>query len=467
MNLEHTEVKFWGGLRTIGGTIISVQYKDARVIFDYGLIFSPASSIFDGKIKERNVNTVHDYVKLGLVPPIDGVYEKSDIAALDGLLSVEEDNRETAVIISHLHLDHMGGMGMLSPQIPVYLTDETVDLYETLETIGEKVPGHRPNLKKCYFHETFQVGEIKITPIPIDHDVIGACGFHIATPDGAIFYTGDFRLHGRHPELIEQAITKAKELAFDVLIMEGTTLQDIEESKNLIVPDATLPDQLTKEKEVVEKMQAILQETTGLGLFNIYHRNVERVQDIIALKNTSGRKVVFELETAYVADQLLDSKDFAVYVSADTKMEHAAGTLPEWKQALLEKYEHVEAKDMNANPAGYFVQTTYENSLELLDWNVENGAYIHANGTPLGDYDPAYHNLLKLLKYIGLERFVVGTGGHAMPQHLKYVLEKLDPKILVPLHSFHPERLVPDNGRLLLPEYNATYIINEHNMHKQ
>ncbi|WP_191126303.1 hypothetical protein [Cerasibacillus terrae] len=46
-----------------------------------------------------------------------------------------------------------------------------------------------------------------------------------------------------------------------------------------------------------------------------------------------------------------------------------------------------------------------------------------------------------------------------MAQHLKYVLEKINPDTFIPMHSFHPERLVPDHARLVLPEYGVTYMI--------
>ena len=36
-DLHHTNIRFWGGLKTIGGTVVSVEYKNSRVIFDFGL----------------------------------------------------------------------------------------------------------------------------------------------------------------------------------------------------------------------------------------------------------------------------------------------------------------------------------------------------------------------------------------------------------------------------------------------
>lgn len=464
--LKNTKIRFWGGLRTIGGTIVSIEYHNARVIFDFGMIFSPATSIFDGTIQQRVHRNVHDHVKLGMVPPIDGIYEQADITGMDGVVPYEQDRRDTAVFVSHLHLDHMGGIGMLSPKLPIYMTKESVELYHAVETVGETVPGHAPNLRTCEYDQPIQIGDIRIMPIQMDHDVIGACGFHIETPDGAIFYTGDFRLHGNHPELIEEAIDKVKRLGFDAVIMEGTTLRSIEEDRSLIVPDNTIPDSLIKESQVTTQMQEILKDTKGLGLFNFYHRNVERLSKIIELGKEIGRTVVFEPETAYIAHRFLTTKDFSIYMSAEMNAAITAGTLHSWQRELLEAYEQVDADEINKQPSSYLLQNSYEHAMELFDLNVEDGVYLHSNGMPLGDYDPAYHNLMKFLKLVKLKRYYVGTGGHAIPQHLKYVMEKLDPSIVIPLHSFNPERLVPDHGRLLMPEYGVTYLLNKHSLYK-
>ncbi|MBR7794919.1 MBL fold metallo-hydrolase [Agaribacter marinus] len=463
---NHTKIRFWGGLRTIGGTIVSIEYKESRVIFDFGLIFSPDTSMLDEKIEERSSKIVKDYLKLGLIPPIDGIYQAEDLEGLADPLPEERDARHTAVIVSHLHLDHMGGVGMLSPQIPVYFTEDSLKLYRSLEVVGEAVKGHKPSLRACTYNETFQIGEICITPIRVDHDVIGACGFHVQTPDGAVFYTGDFRLHGKNPQWMETAIEKVKDRGFDVLIMEGTTLRGIEERKQPIIADRALPTSLVKEASIAGHMMEILQETTGLGLFNIYHRNIERLKTMLEVANLAKRKLVFELETAYIAEQFLGKRNFSVYLPANTKHESIIGTLPGWKEDLMSRYETVEASVINRNPSAYLLQMSYENSLELFDLHVSQGVYLHSNGTPLGDYDPAYHHLINLLNMLGVPRFLAGTGGHAIPQHLKYVLERLNPKTLIPLHSFHPERLIPDHGRLVMPEYGLTYVLKNNELYK-
>ncbi|MGL6227589.1 MAG: MBL fold metallo-hydrolase RNA specificity domain-containing protein, partial [Culicoidibacterales bacterium] len=46
--------------------------------------------------------------------------------------------------------------------------------------------------------------------------------------------------------------------------------------------------------------------------------------------------------------------------------------------------------------------------------------------------------------------------GHAHPRDLIRVIDMIEPKVLVPIHSFKPERLTNRFGSVLLPEKGQT-----------
>lgn len=107
-NMEKKSTKFqmYSGLRTIGGVNASVSYGRDRVIFEFGSAYDPATAVFDGKIEPRRKNWVQDQLRVGLLPRIDGIYRREDLGA-NPLVSAEESDWNTAVFITHLHLDHM------------------------------------------------------------------------------------------------------------------------------------------------------------------------------------------------------------------------------------------------------------------------------------------------------------------------------------------------------------------------
>ena len=397
---EHTNIRFWGGLRTIGGTIVTVEYKDSRVVFDFGLKYDPSTNFFDGQLKLRTTNIVQDYLRLGMIPKIDGLYSERDLAGNEGVVPAEKDqSRNSRHHFAYPSRSYWCHGNNCSSNYLCTLPSDSLKLYHALDTVGEGVPGNR-EYQSCEYEQSFNVGEIKVTPIQLDHDVLGACAFHIETPEGAIFYTGDLRLHGKYPERTEQMIQKAKELGFDVLIMEGTTLNSVEVHRDPLVPSKEMPENFITETMMAGKMTDILQEANGIGIFNTYNRNLDRLEGILEAGKNSQRTVVFEPETAYLAASFIADSEFAIYLSSETKEEIKNGSLLEWKKELFERYETLDAAQINENPSSYFVQNSYANSMELFDLHVENGVYIHTNGVPLGDFDPAYQNLKNFLKRI-------------------------------------------------------------------
>jgi ribonuclease J len=430
-----TYLKFWAGLTTIGGTVISVEHGPYRLVLDFGFSYAPGGITSDKQVRLRPERLVHDYLRLDMAAALPGIYRRADLFGSPHILSAAESPWQTIVLISHLHLDHMGAMGLVDESIPVYLTAESLELYRALRAIGEGVDGER-DYSVCLFDAPLTHGPFVITPLRVDHDISGACSFHIHTPHGKLLYTGDYRLYGTVPPIAPQWLKQAAALGVDVLISEGTTLRAPAEGENVsIAGDGTLPDTLTTEDMLPEKLRLILSDTK-LAFFNIYHRNLRRLAMLLDAGRETGRTVVLEPETAYLARTLLARGDF------------------------LETTE-VRASLVREDPARYLVQNTYRNCLALLDYAGLGGSYIHSNGTPLGEFDPAYARLRALIDKCGLAFHYVGATGHAIPEHLQYVADTLAPKVLVPVHSFCPERLTATQGQRLLPERGVDYRLCE------
>lgn len=458
MDTSYTKIRFWKGLRTIGGTIVSVEYENDRLVFDFGLNYSPADS-FSSTVKMRDSALVEDYINLDIIPAIDGIYSRKALRNLTNIIPAEEDERNTAVVISHLHLDHIGAMELVSSNIPVYLTEESLKLFEALEEVGEGVDSKR-DYKTCRYDETINIGAfIKVIPVPLDHDIMGACGFFIQTPDLKIVYSGDLRLHGKHPERTMDFVSRAHDLGPNVLIMEGTMI-DGERKSREVKPSSALKG-INTEEQVKENFKNKFIKTSGLIIVNFSERNVERVVDIIDAAKECSRKAVLEPETAYLISQLTERRDFSIYKSEEMEMKLTEGDAPGWLHNISRNYELLAYHEINMSPKDYILQNSFKNLMELLDLNLTKGIYIHSNAQPLGAYDPDYQKLQEFLKRLEVNYEYVGTSGHAYHSNLKYIIDEIKPEILIPLHSNYPEKLYPESKRQFLPEYGIEYKISE------
>jgi ribonuclease J len=463
---NHTSIRFWSGLRTIGGTIVTIEYGGARIVFDFGTAFLGGSPVADKEIRLRGDALVHDYVKLGVLPAIDGIYAESMLLSGTNVVPAEQSVQNTAVFISHLHLDHMSMMGLIAPAIPVYMSSESRRLYRTLAEIGEGVPGMR-EYHSMDMNETVHIGEIEVTALPMDHDIPGACGFHIRTPDGSLLYTGDLRFHGFNPERTKESLKAAKEMGIDMLIIEGTMLWEPTADGSLgeLSGELEIPEDMATEQTLPVHIAETLLKTSGITVFNINHRNVGRLISMADAANKAGRTAVLEPETAYMFFKHTGRRDALVYESSAFRRQLRSGSLSDWQNEVAREFTWVTAEEINRDPARFLVQIDYRNLLELLDLHTEGGVFIHSDGMPLGSYDPSYERLLQVLEMSGMTFQPHRVTGHALARHLKWVVDFLDPDVLVPLHSFYPERLLPKTGLQLLPQTGQTYVLKDHVIH--
>lgn len=457
MNKTHTRLRFWSGLRTIGGTIITVEHGQSRIIFDFGRSFSPAANLLERGLFGL-ADPVADFLRLGVLPPLDGLYAETSLLAAGSDLCPAGQHRMTqAVFVSHLHLDHMALIGMIDASVPVLMSEASLRLYEALERIGEGVPNPSGRTFEAIAYDKPQAcGEISVTPLRVDHDVPGACAFLVETPDVRLLYSGDFRLNGHHPEWTTKMAEEAKRRRVHALIIEGTTIGLAPDGED--AGDFDAGGSPATEGNVAERAAAAMREAPGLAVFNLYHRNLERIEALCAAAVASGRTPVLEPETAFLLRSLTGRDNVAVAVLSEAQSEARLGVQSEAPmEAPAAGGIPVSLADINAAPERYALQNSFARLLRLLRLRTEGGVYIHSNGAPLGAYDPDYAALRDLLRRIGLDYRYIGASGHATPEHLRLIGDTIGADWFIPLHSLHPEHMELSSGIRLLPEYGKTY----------
>ncbi len=440
-----TKLKFYNGLREIGGTFVEVETEKAKCMFDFG--FAVADRL-DDKVKMRKEAGGADYVTLGMLTPAEGIYDADTAKRLD-VAAYGETKQECFFVISHMHIDHMGGLGLLHPDIPVYMSSDSLRLYRRLEANNDlQVGGAHKNCIGIDYGTTFTVGDISVKVLPIDHDVIGASGFLITTPDGSICYTGDYRFHGFHPEVTEQFAKEVK--GADVMITEGVTISfDDVDMLSLEEPE----DAGRTEESLQTEMMELAQNKKGLLVINPYNRNVERLHRLIGSLASVGRTLVLdEVAADYVAEFYPEDHIF-VYgntLHSDETQVKNRGFEIVYRDALLE------------HPEKYVLQQDYSDFYELIDLKDVISVYLHMDGAPLGAYDPSFAKMHSMLEVLDISYEYLGTGGHAKPYYLRHMADTIAPKTLIPLHSFRPEQFVSKEAEeRFLPKYGETLILGE------
>ncbi len=428
-----TTITFLKGLREIGGTYVKIETEKAAVMFDFGFAVSDR---MDDAVSERQGFQAADYVRLGALAADDGVYSEHT-AKLLGLKAYGQTGKETALFMSHMHIDHMGGMGLLSPELPVYMSEESLCLYRRLVAQNDLIGVRHDYCVGVPAGGTFTVGDIEAELVPVDHDVIGASGCLFHTPDGTVCYTADYRFHGFHPEYTRAFARRCA--GADLLITEGVTVSN----EDIDMLFLTEPEEKTRtEYDLLDEMAAVAREDAGkLPVVCFYERNVERFHEQSRRLKKEGRTLVMDARTADYVSAFYPEDPVTVYAPTI----HCRTLYNDWDVASR--------KDLLERPGDYVLQLDYADAYELMDLAPVVSRFIHADGSPLGDYDPSYQKLLTLLKILGIPYEYRGLGGHARPYGLKWMVDTIAPGVLVPLHSFRPEQVMSGKaGRRVLPE---------------
>ena len=67
---------FYGGVKEIGGNKILLQDGDTKIFLDFGMSFSKRGEFFEEFLTPRTANGIGDFLEMGLIPDIKGVYRE-------------------------------------------------------------------------------------------------------------------------------------------------------------------------------------------------------------------------------------------------------------------------------------------------------------------------------------------------------------------------------------------------------
>lgn len=382
-----------------------VEHGDRRCLFDFGVEYAPGRALFSQGLLPRPGREVADLVVAGAAPRVEGVY--AEAGGWDG---------RTALFISHLHLDHTSLVRYVDPAVPLHYPAPMEPVRAGADAAGY-LPWRHPVGSPIADRKEVAWGPIGVQFVAVDHDVPGASGFLVRTPDLYLAFTGDQRWHGLHPELTAGFADAAR--GCDVLVQEGVCLG--------------LPaGPRVTEQEVLDGMARLLEASQGLVLVNLTPVNRERVAGFAAAARAAGRVFVMEPGAALMAG-------------------FAGATLSDDLIAQV-----------RAEPARFLVQLGFESLPMLIDLGAGRGAvYVHSNGPPLAPFDPAYAVMEGWVRQFGLEFVTLGTTGHSFPEDIERNVQLIRPRLVAPVHSMAPQLLEAPGVPCLLPEVGRVYRASE------
>ncbi|WP_125605472.1 MBL fold metallo-hydrolase [Lapidilactobacillus bayanensis] len=416
-----TTLRFLNGLTTIGGNIVEIAQGDSRVIMDFGV----ASDFADKSIEQAMAD--HD------LPHLPELF----------LPNQPTKFKHEAIFISHLHIDHMGALKYLqNRKIPIYLSNDAKKLYAILIAEGRETPV--TNLHGLADEETITVGSLKVTAMLSDHDTIGPMALLIDDGQHQYLHSGDVRINGPHQDRVTRWSQRVQNKLL-VYLTEATTYSFTTEQPQVIASSQVEP--IYQEQDLVPLLRKRLATTDDLLIINPYDRNVERLINFNQAALDAKRPIVWEANVARIIRAFAPDAIIYEIVADDLPM-----TAQQWHWQDL-------VTVLLKEPRRFALHNSWSEHQRLNQFN--HGVYLHANGEPLGDYDPNFAQLQAQLQTQQIDFVPMGASGHASKQAIFDLAKQINARYTVPWHSFKPElladKLITTNTEAWLPERDLYY----------
>ncbi len=437
-------VRFYGGVREIGGNKILIEDGPDRILFDFGPSFDPRyEEYYLDYLQPRSTSPVKDLLEFQLIPWIPGLYSRE---ALAGLSERYEPPQIHAVFVSHAHFDHAGYLRFIDPEIPVHVGGGTRTILDAIDASGTTSYGeHR--WQTFGGKRAIRVGGLEVVPYPVDHSVPHAYGFIVRTREGSVVYTGDFRQHGPRAALTAEFVEAAVEEQPAALIIEGTRAG----------PD---PRKNFTEQGVREGVDGLLARTPGLAMASCYPRDVDRLGTLYRAAVDSGRDLVVPLRTAYLLGALAGDRELHVPVPGRApnlkiyrrpKKRYAT-----WEQGLLD--EAVDSSWVRDHARESLLLIDVNQFPELIDLRPEKGTpYVRSMSEPFSEEDGNDRVLHNWLDHFGLRLEQFHASGHCSGAELIEIGRRVRARTFFPIHTEHPEAFEGEVENVRSPEKFVAY----------
>ncbi|WP_046176018.1 ribonuclease J [Domibacillus indicus] len=391
-----------GGLNEVGKNMYAVQYADDIIIIDSGSKF-PDESLLG----------------IDLIIP--------DITYLR-----ENEEKIRALIVTHGHEDHIGGIPYLLKQlnVPIYATRMTLGLIEI--KLKEHGLLRETQLTPIDSESVLELGTMQLSFFKTNHSIPDCLGVAFHTPEGTVVHTGDFKfdltpVNDQYPD-----IHKMAELG------KNGVLALLSESTNAERPGFT-----PSEKLVGTHLQEAFNKAEGRVFVSTFASNVHRVQQVVDAAAKTNRKIVLlgrsmvnvvsvAMELGYLTiseDMLIDATEINDWA-------------PEKIAVLCTGSQGEPMAALSRLSAGKYRQ------IEIYP-----GDTVILSSSPIPGNERNVARIIDNLFLLGA-KVIYGSGastgmhvsGHAYQEELKLMLTLMKPKYFIPIHGeyrmLHQHRLL-------------------------
>jgi ribonuclease J len=378
-----------GGLGEVGKNMTVFEIADQLLVIDAGLAFPR-----------------DEHLGVDLILPDFGYLHDRDVLA---------------VVLTHAHEDHVGGLPYLMREIKVR------EIWATRLTLGlvkSKLDEHGL-LRATELREIepegapLDLGPFRLEFVRMSHSVPDAVGIAITTAAGLVFHTGDWKLDHTPVDGLRTDVGKLAALGnrgVDLLCGDST--------------NAERPGFTQSERVVGEAFRQIIPARQGRVLISSFASNIHRMQQAIDVAVETDRKVAVvgrsmrrNLNVARNIGYIEMPEEFLV-------RPQDLDDVPPHRQLVL-------CTGSQGEPLSALTRIAYNDHPAI---KVERGDTVIISARPVPGNELRVHDAINRLTRNGAEvlheeNAPVHVSGHARSEELRTLLSLIRPKAVMPIHG--------------------------------
>ena len=404
------KIRILKGTNQIGGVFTEISSKETKIIIDFG-------DDLDGVKRLENI----EGLTIGK-PVYDGVF------------------------ITHNHQDHMGRIDDILDGVPVYMSDLSRKIFETVFCFSKnkgKIHRQTINLEEG---KTVTIKDMKITPYIVDHSAYNSFMILIEAEGKRILHTGDFRNHGYKGVLLESTLKKIGKI--DLLITEGTTLSR----------------EQVKSKTETELVDDIVEKTKNYDqvLMLMSTTNIDRVTTMQRVANKTGKTVIHDIVLSNVLQLVtqkipnaLNSQNVGVYLPGSVYIKRDREEYKKYIEPFQNKIDET-GKLLH----GKFIMNIRVSMLKdierLKEKVLDNCCVVYSMWEGYQKED-IYKKFLDRMKELNIDIYNLHVSGHADYTAFNQVIEITKPNAVIPMHTENKEKIKDFTDKAVILEDMETY----------
>jgi len=380
-----------GGMGEFGMNMMVYEYDGDMIVVDCGIMFPDAELL--------------------------GV----DIVVPDFTYVRQNRERLRAIILTHAHEDHIGGLPYLLDEVdaPVYGSPFTLALARA--KLEEHGLADSVRLVEMQPSQPFNVGAFQVEFIHLTHSTIESGALALTTPLGTVIHSGDFKFDPTPPD---QRVSDLHTLAD---YGRRGVLALFSDSTNIERPGLT-----PSERAVRGRLSDIISEAPGRVLISCFATSLHRLQIVAELALEHGRRLCF------VGRSMFQNSEIAMRLG---KLRIPEGLLipPQDIKKMPRNKVALVLTGSQGEPMAALSRVAVDNhrwvSVEPGDEVVISARVIPGNEKPIFRMIDHFYRRGARVYYQDGSQPPIHVSGHGSAEELKLMLNLVRPKYFIPIHG--------------------------------